>query len=139
MNSSYCCYSREFKEGKLIDVFWAEIICQVNFVIFNTSILFQLTGHPARTPLTPICNQSRTPNGILRAKQSQTIEKEILTKAKIFNSEECVMTPSKIRSVGSAMKENSVGRIRKGVCQSERSSGFKQARTQWDQDKTVII
>lgn len=108
-------------------------------IILNASILFQLTGHRARTPLTPICNQSRTPNSILRAKQSQTIEKEILTKAKIFNTDECIMTPSKIRSVGSGMKENSVGRIRRGVCQSERSTGLKQARTQWDQDKSVII
>lgn len=103
------------------------------------------SGNRTRTPLTPICNHSRTPNSIIRAKQSQSVQREILTKAKIYSTDENILTPSKIRSVGGALKENNTsnGRgIRKGLANIENaplSNNKKPIRAQWDQDTSVVI
>ncbi|KAE8750946.1 hypothetical protein FOCC_FOCC002374 [Frankliniella occidentalis] len=100
----------------------------------------------SRTPLTPICNRNRTPNSILRAKQTQTIEKEMLTKVKIYSSDDHIVTPSKIRPLGSSKKENSNvnGRSnRKGLANNNEnlltSTSKKQVLAQWDQDTSVVI
>lgn len=111
-----------------------------------TVITFQVSGKRPRTPLTPIGNRNRTPNSILRAKQSQTIEKEILTKAKIYSSEDNVLTPSKTRAFHSSEKENSsvsVRPMRKGVAPKDENASLlvqkKHVLAQWDQDTSVVI
>lgn len=68
-----------------------------------------------------------------------------MTKVKIYSTDENILTPSKIRSVGGALKENSNinGRgIRKGLANIENaplSNSKKQIRAQWDQDTSVVI
>lgn len=121
------------------------ILIHIYFTYLVVYLPLQPTGNRSRTPLTPICNQSRTPNSILRAKQSQSVQREILTKAKIYSTDENILTPSKIRSVGGALKENSNSNargIRKGLSNiqnSPLSNNKKQARAQWDQDTSVVI
>lgn len=92
------------------------------------------TGNRARTPLTPICNRNRTPNSILRAKQTQTIEKEILTKAKIYSMDENKLTPSKISS---NKKENVL--VSRSNRNNENIGTKKKVLAHWDQDNSVII
>ena len=98
-----------------------------------------------RTPLTPICNQNRTPNNILRAKQSLNIEKEILTKVKIYSTDDSKLTPSKIRSLNNSAKGSShiAGRsVRKGVKGSNENAPLsaqkKQNQAQCEQDISFI-
>lgn len=98
------------------------------------------TGLRSRTPLTPICNQNRTPNNILRAKQSQAIQKEILTKAKIYSTEDSILTPPRVRPLSSNKKENSLGRNRKAITSNTDSTSVKKhVLAQWDQDNSVVI
>ncbi|KAK3918627.1 C4-dicarboxylate transport protein [Frankliniella fusca] len=139
-----------FKAGNKLQVFQEKSVIKCdNSEKLNLSTpegTKKVATNRSRTPLTPICNKNRTPNSILRAKQSQTIEKEILTKVKIFSSDDKIFTPCKIRPFGSSKKENLNlhGRSnRKGLATNnenlENSSAMKQVPAQWDHDTSVVI